>query len=160
MKIELIEAYSHKEEVKALFQEYTDMLIECDNNFKEYLNKQNYDDELEHLESKYGLPYGRLYLAFCDNELAGCIALRNIDNVNCEMKRLYVRPDFRGKNIGSILIKKIIEDARSIGYKHILLDTFPFLETAIKLYKNLGFYEIESYNNNPMDNLIYLKFDL
>ena len=160
MKIELIEAYSHKEEVKALFQEYTDMLIECDNNFKEYLNKQNYDDELEHLENKYGLPYGRLYLAFCDNELAGCIALRNIDNVNCEMKRLYVRPDFRGKNIGRILIKKIIEDATSIGYKHILLDTFPFLKTAIKLYKNLGFHEIESYNNNPMDNLIYLKFDL
>ncbi len=160
MKIELIEAYSHKEEVKALFQEYTDMLIECDNNFKEYLNKQNYDDELEHPESKYGLPYGRLYLAFCDNELAGCIALRNIDNVNCEMKRLYVRPDFRGKNIGRILIKKIIEDATSIGYKHILLDTFPFLKTAINLYKNLGFYEIESYNNNPMDNLIYLKFDL
>lgn len=160
MKIELIEAYSHKEEVKALFQEYTDMLIECDKDFKEYLNKQNYDDELEHPESKYGLPYGRLYLAFCDNELAGCIALRNIDNVNCEMKRLYVRTDFRGKNIGRILIKKIIEDATSIGYKHILLDTFPFLKTAINLYKNLGFYEIESYNNNPMDNLIYLKFDL
>ena len=126
MKIELIEAYSHKEEVKALFQEYTDMLIECDKDFKEYLNKQNYDDELEHPESKYGLPYGRLYLAFCDNELAGCIGLRKIDEESCEMKRLYVRPDFRGKNIGSILIKKIIEDTRSIGYKHILLDTFRF----------------------------------
>ena len=160
MKLELIEAYSHKEEVKVLFTEYTNMLIKCDNDFKEYLNKQNYDNELEHLESKYGKPYGRLYLAFCDNELAGCIGLRKLDNENCEMKRLYVKPEFRGKNIGHILVEKIVEDARNIGYTHILLDTFPFLETAIKLYKKLGFYEIESYNNSPMDNLIYLKFDL
>lgn len=160
MKIELIEAYAHKDNVNSLFQEYTDMLIACDNDFKEYLNKQNYDNELEHLESKYGHPYGRLYLALCDNELAGCIGLRKLDNDNCEMKRLYVKPEFRGKKIGNILVTKIIEDAKIIGYKHILLDTFPFLETAIKLYKNLGFYEIESYNNSPMDNLIYLKFDL
>ena len=160
MKIDLIEAYSHKEEAISLFKEYTGMLIECDNDFKEYLNKQNYDEELEHLESKYGLPYGRLYLAFYNGELAGCIGLRKIDEKNCEMKRLYVRPEFRGNNIGNILVKKIIEDAKTIGYKHILLDTFPFLETAIKLYKNLGFYEIESYNNSPMDNLIYLNFNL
>ena len=160
MKIELTEAYSHKEEVKALFTEYTDMLIACDNNFKDYLNKQNYDNETENLESKYGLPCGRLYLAFCGNELAGCIALRKLDYENCEMKRLYVRPEFRRNKIGNILVTKIIEDAKNIGYKHILLDTFPFLENAIKLYKNLGFYEIESYSNSPMDNLIYLKFDL
>ncbi len=160
MKLELIEAYSHKEEVKELFQQYTDTLIACDNDFREYLNKQNYDNELEHLEEKYGFPYGRLYLAFCDNNPAGCIGLRKIDEKNCEMKRLYVKPEFRGNNIGNILVTKIIEDARNIGYKHILLDSFPFLETAIKLYKKLGFYEIESYNNNPMDNLIYLKYDL
>lgn len=160
MNIELIEAYSHKEDVKYLFQEYTDMLIEHDNNFKEYLNKQCYDDELEHLESKYGLPYGRLYLAICDNKIAGCIGLRKIDNENCEMKRLYVKPAFRRKELGNILVKKIIEDAKAIGYKHILLDTFPFLEAAIKLYKKHGFYEIESYNDNPMNNLIYLRFDL
>ena len=119
-----------------------------------------FSTSLENLEDKYGLPYGRLYLAFCDEKLAGCIALRKIDDENCEMKRLYVKPDFRGKKIGNILVERIIEDAKSIGYKHILLDTFPFLETAIKLYKKLGFYEIESYNNNPMDNLIYLKYDL
>lgn len=160
MNIELIEAYSHKEEVKYLFQEYTDMLIERDNNFKEYLNKQCYNDELEHLESKYGLPYGRLYLAICDNKIVGCIGLRKIDNENCEMKRLYVKPEFRGKKIGSTLVEQVIKEAKSIGYKHILLDTFPFLKNAIKLYKNLGFYETESYNNTPMDNLIYLKFDL
>ncbi len=134
MKIELIEAYDYKEEIKVLFSEYTNILIEQERDFKEYLNKQNYNNELENLEDKYGLPYGRLYLAFCDEKLAGCIALRKIDDENCEMKRLYVKPDFRGKKIGNILVERIIEDAKSIGYKHILLDTFPFLETAIKLY--------------------------
>lgn len=160
MSIEIVEAYAYKDQVKTLFQEYTDMLIECDKDFKEYLNKQNYDDEIAHLEEKYGLPYGRLYLAFCDNNPAGCIGLRKIDNENCELKRLYVKPEYRGKNIGSHLVKHVIKDAKEIGYKHILLDTLPFLETAISMYKRYGFYEIESYNNTPMDNLIYLKYDL
>lgn len=160
MSIELVEAYTHKEEVKVLFNEYTQMLIDGDGNFKDYLGLQNYEHELENLEDKYGLPYGRLYLAFYDGVLAGCIALRKIDNENCEMKRLYVKPQFRGKKIASFLVKHIIEEARKIGYKHILLDTLPFLETAINMYKNYGFYEIESYNNSPMDNLIYLKYDL
>lgn len=160
MSIELVEAYIHKEEVKALFNEYTQMLIDGDSNFKDYLELQNYDHELEDLEDKYGLPYGRLYLAFYDGVLAGCIALRKIDNENCEMKRLYVKPQFRGKKIASFLVKHIVEEARGIGYKHILLDTLPFLEIAINMYKSYGFYEIESYNNSPMDNLIYLKYDL
>ncbi len=160
MSIELVEAYTHKDEVKALFNEYTQMLIDGDNSFKDYLELQNYDHELEDLEDKYGLPYGRLYLVFYDGVLAGCIGLRKIDSENCEMKRLYVKPQFRGKKIASFLVKHIIEEARKIGYKHILLDTLPFLETAINMYKNYGFYEIESYNNSPMDNLIYLKYDL
>lgn len=160
MSIELVEAYTHKDEVKALFNEYTQMLIDSDNSFKDYLELQNYDHELEDLEDKYGLPYGRLYLAFYNGVLAGCIGLRKIDSENCEMKRLYVKPQFRGKKIASFLVKTIIEEAKKIGYKHILLDTLPFLETAINMYKNYGFYEIESYNNSPMDNLIYLKYDL
>ncbi|MBR2454711.1 MAG: GNAT family N-acetyltransferase [Clostridia bacterium] len=160
MSIELVEAYTHKDEVKALFNEYTQMLIDGDNSFKDYLELQNYDHELEDLEDKYGLPYGRLYLAFYNGVLAGCIGLRKIDSENSEMKRLYVKPQFRGKKIASFLVKHIIEEARKIGYKHILLDTLPFLETAINMYKNYGFYEIESYNNSPMDNLIYLKYDL
>ena len=160
MSIELVEAYTHKDEVKSLFNEYTEMLIQGDNNFKKYLSIQNYDHEIENLEDKYGLPFGRLYLAFYDGVLAGCIGLRKIDNDNCELKRLYVKPQFRGKKIASFLVKYIIAEAKEIGYKHILLDTLPFLETAINMYKNYGFYEIESYNNNPMENLIYLKYDL
>lgn len=76
------------------------------------------------------------------------------------MKRLFVREQFRGKNIGNILIQKIIDDAREIGYQHMFLDTLPFLESAIHMYRKYGFYEIESYNDSPMENSIYMKLDL
>lgn len=160
MSIKLVEAYTHKDEVKSLFDEYTQMLIDGDSNFKNYLGIQKYDHEIENLEEKYGLPYSRLYLAYYDGALAGCIGLRRIDNDNCELKRLYVKPQFRGKKIAGFLVKHIIAEAKEIGYKHILLDTLPFLETAINMYKKYGFYQIESYNNSPMENLIYLKYDL
>ena len=160
MSIKLVEAYTHKDEVKSLFDEYTQMLIDGDSNFKNYLGIQKYDHEIENLEEKYGLPYGRLYLAYYDGALAGCIGLRKIDNDNCELKRLYVKPQFRGKKIAGFLVKHIIAEAKEIGYKHILLDTLPFLETAINMYKKYGFYQIESYNNSPMENLVYLKYDL
>lgn len=160
MSIEIIEAYAYKNEIKDLFNEYTALLIEGENAFKNYLNIQNYDYETENLEEKYGLPYGRLYIAFYDGEIAGCIALRRLDEENCELKRLYVKPQFRGQNIGGLLVKHIIKQAKEISYKHILLDTLPFLETAINMYKKYGFYEIESYNNSPMENLIYMKYDL
>ncbi len=160
MSIEIIEAYSYKEEIKALFDEYTKMLIEGDSEFKKYLELQNYSHETENLEEKYGLPYGRLYVALFDGSVTGCIALRKIDEENAELKRLYVKPEYRGNKIGNILLEHILAEAKKIGYKHILLDTLPFLTTAIEMYKKVGFYEIESYNNSPMDNLIYLKFDL
>ena len=127
---------------------------------KKYLEIQNYDDELRHLEAKYGMPDGRLYLLYCDEQLAGCIGLRKIDDANCEMKRLYVRPEFRGRHLGDVLVEKIIEDAKEIGYSYVLLDTLPFLESAINLYENFGFYEIDSYNDSPMDTSIYMKLNL
>ncbi|MBQ6887767.1 MAG: GNAT family N-acetyltransferase [Lachnospiraceae bacterium] len=160
MSLELVPAYAHKNEIKMLFSEYTDMLIEGDSSFKKYLEIQNYDEELEHLEIKYGLPFGRLYLVYYAGALAGCIGLRKIDELNCEMKRLYVRPQFRGKHIGDYLVKCIIEEAKEIGYTYMLLDTLPFLESAIHMYKKYGFFEISSYNNSPMDASIYMKLDL
>ena len=160
MSVKILLAYDFSQEIKLLFSEYTDMLIEGDPSFKKYLEIQHYDDELKHLGKKYGLPYGRLYLAYYNNEVAGCIGLKKIDEKNCEMKRLYVRPKFRGKQIGEQLIEKIIKDAKEIGYSYMLLDTLPFLKGAIYLYKKYGFYEIASYNNSPMDTSIYMKLDL
>lgn len=156
MSIELRLAYDNSEDIKILFDEYTQILIENEIAFADYLKMQNYDDELADLEIKYGLPNGRLYLLYYDNNLAGCIGLRKLDNDSCEMKRLYVRSDFRGKQLGDYLVKRIISDAKKIGYKSILLDTIPFLLSAIKLYKKYGFYEIESYNNSPIVSTILM----
>lgn len=160
MKLELVFGYDRKEDVKTLFNEYTQMLIEGDLLFAEYLALQSYDHELENLEDKYGLPHGRLYLAYLDGALAGCVALKPIDEWGCELKRLYVRPEYRKTGLGKYLAKKIIDDAREIGYGSILLDTLPFLNAAIELYKKLGFDEIPRWNNSPMDTSIYMKLDL
>ena len=142
MSTKILPAYRFPKEVAALFSEYTNMLIEGDASFQKYLEIQNYD------------------AAYCDDQLAGCIGLRKIDDENCEMKRLYVRPEFRGKRIGNQLVQKVIDDAREIGYAHMLLDTLPFLQSAIHMYRQYGFYEIPSYNDSPMDTSIYMRLDL
>lgn len=160
MEIEIKLAYDYGDEIKDLFIEYTKMLVENEPSVAQYLQLQNYDSEVEHLTEKYGLPEGRLYIVQIDNRFAGCIGLRKINNEDCEMKRLYVRPEFRGHKIASKLVETIIEDAKSIGYKVMFLDTLPFLQEAIALYKKVGFYEIQSYNNSPLDISIYMKLDI
>lgn len=160
MKIEIVPAYHHKKEIKQLFSEYTNRLLAGDSSFQEYLAIQHYDEEIEHLESKYGMPYGRLYLAYCDKKSAGCIGLRKMDEKNCEMKRLYVRPQFRKNKIGRLLVEKIIMDAKEIGYSYMLLDTLPFLDKAIRLYESFGFYTIDCYNDSPMSDAIYMRLNL
>lgn len=160
MDVKIVYGYELKDEIKALFTEYTDFLVSGDSEFKKYLEIQKYDREIENAEEKYGLPKGRLYVAYYENKVAGCIALRPLNDTQCEMKRLYVRPEYRNKGIAKILVKKIISDAKGIGYISMLLDTLPFLQTAIKMYRKMGFYEIECYNDSPIDNTIYMKLDL
>lgn len=160
MNIEIVLAYKYTQEINILFSEYTNMLIANDSSFQNYLDIQHYDEEINHLAEKYGIPFGRLYLAFCNGEAAGCIGLKKIDEQNCEMKRLYVRPQFRGKNLGKLLVEKIINDAKEIGYSHMVLDTLPFLEKAIHMYEKLGFYTIDCYNDSPMSTSIYMRLDL
>jgi len=160
MNLEFIPAYEHRDAIRVLFSEYTDMLVKGEPAFAKYLVKQNYEAEVEHPEAKYGMPGGRLYLAWCDGALAGCFAIRKIDEEYCEIKRLYVRPAFRGHHIGNAMLDRIVSDARSIGYRAILLDTLPFLKTAIDMYHAYGFYDIPSYNNSPMENLLYMRYDL
>lgn len=158
--IELLPALDRPLDVRELFSEYTKMLTDNDPAVREYLGIQNYDAELQHLEIKYGPPDGRLYLAYFGGRLAGCAGLRKISSESCEMKRFFVRPEFRGRRIGSCLAEKLISDAAQIGYKHMLLDTLPFLTSALHIYKRMGFYEIPCYNNSPMTNAIYMKLDL
>lgn len=160
MNVKIVPAYHYPQEIGDLFSEYTNMLIENDSSFQEYLEVQHYELELEDLKVKYGLPGGRLYLALYGEKAAGCIGLKRIDDQRCEMKRLYVRPQFRGKKIGEQLVQQIIADAKKIGYSHMLLDTLPFLKSAIHIYEKLGFYIAERYNDSPMSTSIYMKLDL
>ena len=160
MALKLVLGYHAVHEVSALFSEYTQLLIDGDPAFQQYLAIQHYDEELAHLEEKYSLPQGRLYLAYWNDALAGCIALWKLDALRCEMKRLYVRPQFRGKQIGNHLIAQIIDDARMIGYRQMFLDTLPFLRGAIHLYERFGFQPTECYNDSPMASSIYMKLDL
>jgi len=157
---ELIPGYEYPEEIKELFSEYTNMLIENDPSFAKYLEIQNYDAELSDLTVKYGPPDGRLYIARTDGQTAGCIGLKKIDALNCEMKRLYVRPVYRKRGIASLLAERVIDDAKRAGYKYMLLDTLPFLKSALRIYKKYGFYEIPCYNDSPMADSIYMKLDL
>lgn len=160
MQIEITPGYAHPESIRQLFAEYTNLLITQEPKFCGYLKLQNFDEEIAHLETKYGHPYGRLYLALVNKELAGCIALRKVDARRCEMKRLYVRLEFQGLGIGKRLTQQILEDARSIGYQQVLLDTFPFLDRAIAMYRRMGFREIPIYNNCPVENTLYMALEL
>lgn len=160
VSLELIPGYDRPAEILSLFTEYTHMLVSHDPSFQIYLDIQHYEDEIRDLEAKYGRPEGRLYLALWEGEAAGCIALRKLDEQRCEMKRLYVRPAFRGHRIGDALVDRVIQDARAIGYRYMLLDTLPFLGSAIHMYQKRGFYEIPCYNDSPVETTIFMQYDL
>lgn len=161
MAVELKPAYSYQKEIGELFGEYTQMLVETDPTFQQYLTIQNYDDELLHLDHKYGPPDGRLYIALEeDGTVLGCVGLRRLDAENCELKRMYVRPAYRGRGLSRVLLERIIADAREIGYRAMLLDTLPLLTAAIALYHKYGFHEIPCYNDSPVESTIFMKLEL
>ena len=153
MPLEINLAYNDLDKIRLLFREYTSMLGVD-------LRFQNYDNEFQNLPADYALPRGRLYLANYDNQLAGCIALRPFDNHCCEMKRLFVRPEFRGKRIGNALAERVISDAKEMRYQAMLLDTLTSLSASNVLYKKLGFYEIPPYRFNPLPDALFLKLKL
>lgn len=161
MRFQIVPGYERREEILALFSEYTRMLVETDESFAHYLDIQHYEEELRDLRVKYGEPEGRLYLALAeDGSAAGCIALHKLDEERCELKRLYVRPAYRGQGLASALVARILDDARQIGYRAMLLDTLPALESAVRMYRGLGFYEIPCYNDSPVEKTYFFRLDL
>ncbi len=161
MTFQIVPGYDRQEDILALFTEYTAMLVASDKKFAYYLDIQHYDDELRDLRAKYGEPAGRLYVALAeDGAPAGCIALHRLDDERCELKRLYVRPAYRGQGLGSRLVARILDDARQIGYRAMLLDTLPVLDSAVRMYRGLGFYEIPCYNDSPIDKTYFFRLDL
>lgn len=154
-------AYDRIEDVRSLFSEYTDMLVSINPEFHLYLDIQHYNEEKENPSLKYALPDGRLYLDISDDGIArGCIALRKLSDGKGEVKRLYIRPEYRGNGIATALVERIVEDARDIGYKELYLDTLPELESAVKLYKSFGFEGTGQYNDSPVEKTIFMKLSL
>jgi len=141
------------ETVKTLIRDYSESL-----GFD--LDFQNFDQEMDDFPGEYALPKGRLYLAMDENQPAGCVALRDLGDGNCEMKRLYVRPDYRGKNIGKLLAETVIQAAGELGYDRMRLDTIPSMKQAIVLYKILGFKEIAPYRFNPIEGAAFFELNL
>ena len=136
------------QQVRNLFVEYTDFLGED-------LSFQELDRELETLPGAYGPPAGVLLLASAEISAAGCVGLRRLEKGICEMKRLYVRPPFRGTGLGRVLAVRIIEAAEALGYWKMRLDTLSRLTEAIALYESLGFEPIPPYYPNPLEGVIY-----
>ena len=139
--------------VEALFREYVGSLTED-------ISFQNVDNELAGLPGKYARPGGVVLIAWDGTDAAGAVAYRMVEPGVCEMKRLYVRPAFRGRDIGRELANELIDDAQSRGYRTMLLDTLASMQSARALYRALGFRPVEAYYQNPLPGTMYMARDL
>lgn len=141
------------EVVRALFKEYA-LSLGIDLGF------QDFDRELAELPGEYASPEGRVILARQEEQVFGFVGLRKFSEKICEMKRLYVRREFRGKGIGRGLSEVVIDEARKFGYERMRLDTLPWMYEAIELYCALGFKEIEAYRYNPIKGARFFELSL
>ena len=139
--------------VEALFREYVASLAED-------ISFQNVDDELSGLPGKYARPTGVVLIARDGKEAAGAVAYRMAEPGVCEMKRLYVRPAFRGRDICRELANELIDDARERGYRTMLLDTLASMAAARALYRDLGFVPVAPYYDNPLPGVMYMALEL
>ena len=139
--------------VQALFEEYAASL-----NFDLWF--QGFNEELANLPGNYAPPEGRLLLALHSVEPAGCVALQKLEEGTCEMKRLYVKPRFRGLGIGITLAETIISEARKIGYKRMCLDTVVSMREAQLIYQSMGSKDVEPYRYNPICDTRFMELTL
>jgi putative acetyltransferase len=145
------ESSAHIAQTRELFLEYAASL-----GFS--LCFQNFEKELANLPGGYAPPEGRLLIAEANGEVVGCVALHKLETGICEMKRLYLRPRFRGKGLGRMLAERIVAEARKIGYERMRLDTVePVMKDAVAMYRKLGFKKIDPYCANPVPGAVYME---
>src|SRR3954465_12797118 len=142
-----------RDTVEALFREYVASLAED-------ISFQNVDDELSTLPGKYARPGGAVLIARDGAQAAGAVGYRMVEPGVCEMKRLYVRPAFRGLGLGRELANELIEDARAQGYRTMLLDTLASMSSARALYRDFGFVPVAPYYDNPLPGVMYMALEL
>lgn len=138
---------------KKLFEEYADSL-------NVDLSFQDFSKELDTVSQQYNKPSGSLMLVFADDLPAGCAGIRRLDDGTAELKRMYIKDEYRGLKIGVSLLQQSIDLAKTLGYKKIRLDTLANMAKAQQLYKSFGFYEIRAYRYNPLAGTIYMEKDL
>lgn len=138
---------------RAMFEEYA-RAIDVDLCF------QDFSAELDRLSVMYAPPAGALLLARAGSDVAGCVGLRKLRDDICEMKRLYVRPDFRRRHLGRRMAEDIAQRARELGYRTLVLDTLGTMDAAQGLYVSMGFKPATSYYVNPLPNVKYFSLDL
>ena len=161
MDFRFVPAYDRKDEIAQLYSEYNALLLKVSPYMEACLAMQNFDRELDELELKFGqCAGGRLVLCLAGDEAAACVGIKRFDEDVCELKRLYVRPAFRGQGLGRKLTEMMLKAARECGYSRMYLDTLPGLESALRLYRAMGFYDIERYYDNPVPDAVYLAYDL
>lgn len=153
MTLVQVETPQQIEEVRSLLREYEASLNVS-------LCFQGFEKELAELPGDYAPPRGRLLLECDGDQLAGCVALRELDEETCEMKRLYLRPEFRGQGAGRRLARSVIQEARTLGYKRMRLDTLAAMREAKALYESLGFKRIEPYYQNPLPGTEFMELEL
>lgn len=141
------------DEARVLFEEYAAALAVD-------LSFQGFAEELLGLPGAYAPPTGALFLALDEGRALGCVALRRLDDETAEMKRLYLRPDARGRGLGRSLAEATLAEARRLGYRRLRLDTLPGMESAQALYRALGFREIPPYRSNPVPGATFLELQL
>ena len=153
LKILQAETGKNLELTKALFEEYAASL-----SFD--LDFQDFEEELVNIPGAYASPEGCLLLALYTGQVAGCVAARKLSDGVCEMKRLYVKPKFRGLGIGRALAEAVLEQARRMGYTRMRLDTVPSMNIARVLYVSLGFRVIDAYRYNPIEGAVFMELTL
>ena len=141
------------EAVRELFLEY-EAAIGVDLCF------QGFREELATLPGAYSRPSGRLLLAVDGQSVLGCVGLRPLRGTDCEMKRLYVRNKARGVRLGHLLVAAVLDEARTAGYRRVLLDTLPSMSEAITLYRSVGFTDAAPYCHNPIAGALYFALEL